>query len=106
MTLGKRNLSLRGEVTTFPWTMTAAVSLCQHAVSVSPGGSDTSVMNSVEEKPFLTLPTNTTSSTTKASWQFKLLPSEGKTDVFSEIRVICRNHCHEGPGFEGDEDLA
>lgn len=42
--------------------MTAVVSLCQHVVSVSPGGFDTSVMNSVEKKPFLMPPTSTRSS--------------------------------------------
>lgn len=94
MMLGKRILSLEGlNLLPSPGLCTAVVSLSQHAVSVSPRGFDTTVVKSLEKKPFLVPPSRTRSSSTKGSWKFKPLPSEGKTDIFSKITVFCRNHC-------------
>lgn len=68
--IGEEKLvSGRPELTAFPWAMTAVVGLCQDVISMSPGGFDTSVTNSVEKKPFLTPLTSTRrSSSMKGSW--------------------------------------
>lgn len=60
-------VSGRPELTAYPQAMAAVVSLCQHVVSITPGGFDTSVMNSVEKKPFFMPPTSTRSSAMKGS---------------------------------------
>lgn len=67
MTLEEKFVSGRPELTAFHRAATAVVSLCQHVVIESPGGFNTIVMNSVENKLFLTPPTSTGSSITEGS---------------------------------------
>lgn len=55
----ERSASLRPELTASPWAMVELVSLCQHVFRVSSGGLDARVMKSVENKPFLKLPSST-----------------------------------------------